>query len=130
MFQHSTADALNVVHLSLNHHHGQRKQSSQTAETNNGSRMKSGEWDYIIVGAGSAGCALAYELAKSGRARVLLIESGGRNKSLAIKVPALIRSIDARCDWATLRNQIRAGAAKRSVGRAVTSSGAAAASTA
>lgn len=34
------------------------------------------QFDFIIVGAGSAGCALAYRLTESGRHRVLLVESG------------------------------------------------------
>jgi choline dehydrogenase len=35
-------------------------------------------WDYIIVGAGSAGCALAYELARApGRPKILILEAGG-----------------------------------------------------
>jgi choline dehydrogenase len=57
------------------------------------------EWDYIVVGAGSAGCAVAYELANTSRNRVLLIEPGGSNRSLYIKVPALIGRIDRTADW-------------------------------
>jgi choline dehydrogenase-like flavoprotein len=44
-------------------------------------------WDHIIVGAGSAGCALTHELVKSGR-RVLVIEAGGLDRSPFIKIPA------------------------------------------
>lgn len=44
-------------------------------------------YDYIIVGAGSAGCILASQLTESGKYSVLLIEAGERDDSLWFKVP-------------------------------------------
>jgi choline dehydrogenase-like flavoprotein len=46
-----------------------------------------GEFDYIIVGAGSAGCVLADKLSENGRHRVLLLEAGGSDRHFWIKVP-------------------------------------------
>jgi len=43
--------------------------------------------DYIIVGAGTAGCVLANRLTASGAHRVLLLEAGGSDRSLLISVP-------------------------------------------
>ena len=57
--------------------------------------------DWIIVGAGSAGCALAHRLSENPSQRVLLMEAGGSDRSLYIKMPAaLIRAIgNPRYDW-------------------------------
>jgi choline dehydrogenase len=49
--------------------------------------MLSGNWDYIIVGAGSAGCVLAERLSADGKSQVLLLEAGGTNTHPFIKLP-------------------------------------------
>ena len=45
------------------------------------------QYDYIIVGAGSAGCVLANRLTASGKHRVLLLEAGGRDTNPWIHIP-------------------------------------------
>lgn len=56
-------------------------------------------YDYIIVGAGSAGCLLANRLSTSG-ARVLLLEAGGSDRRPEVKVPAAFpNQFQTAIDW-------------------------------
>jgi choline dehydrogenase len=56
--------------------------------------------DYVVVGAGSAGCVLAGRLSEDPDVRVLLLEAGGRDRSLNIKIPAAFpNQFHTKLDW-------------------------------
>ena len=63
--------------------------------------MKEHRYDYVIVGAGTAGCLLANRLSADPDVRVLLLEAGGRDDWIWIKIPVgyLFCINNPRTDW-------------------------------
>src|SRR5512144_2555151 len=64
-------------------------------------RNEAGEFDYIIVGAGSAGCILANRLSADPQNRVLLLEAGMEDRTIWMKIPfGYARTIgNPKYDW-------------------------------
>src|SRR5271154_5089825 len=63
--------------------------------------MLEGDYDYIVVGAGSAGCVLANRLSAVPSKRVLLLEAGGRDNWIWFHIPVgyLFLIGNPRSDW-------------------------------
>ena len=64
-------------------------------------RKDLGSFDYVVVGAGSAGCVLANRLSADPDVRVLLLEAGGRDNYIWIHIPVgyLYTMNNPRTDW-------------------------------
>jgi choline dehydrogenase len=83
-----------------------------------GGRAVSGAetYDYIVVGAGSAGCVLANRLSRDPRSRILLIEAGGNDNWIWLHIPVgyLYAIGNPRADW-LFNTEAEAGLNGRSI---------------
>lgn len=58
-------------------------------------------WDYVIVGAGSAGCILATRLSEDRAAKVLVLEAGAADRHANVRIPAAFSKLfKTAADWA------------------------------
>ena len=56
-------------------------------------------FDYVVIGGGSAGCAVARGLASGSSSRILLVEAGPDVRTIETMVPAFVKKAGARFDW-------------------------------
>lgn len=62
--------------------------------------MADQSFDYVVVGAGSAGCAVAGRLSEDPEVSVLVLEAGGRDRSPNVRIPAAFsKQFKTKLDW-------------------------------
>src|SRR6202163_1452242 len=71
------------------------------AETSEMPRRLEGDFDYIVVGAGTAGCIMANRLSADPKTRVLILEAGGNDNWIWFHIPVgyLFAIGNPRSDW-------------------------------
>ncbi|NNC22764.1 glucose-methanol-choline oxidoreductase [Salinisphaera sp. USBA-960] len=74
--------------------------------------MRTAEYDYIVVGAGSAGCVVAHRLLTETDASVLLLEAGGSDNNLLIHMPSGVGKVIPTKTWPYM-TEPESGAANR-----------------
>ena len=81
-----------------------------------GAEAIEGDYDYVIVGAGSAGCVLANRLSADPKTRVLVLEAGGRDNWIWFHIPVgyLFAIGNPRSDW-MFKTEAEAGLNGRSL---------------
>ncbi len=71
------------------------------ADRDDAGRRTVGTYDYVVIGAGSAGCVLANRLSRNPKTRVLVLEAGGRDDWIWFHIPVgyLFAIGNPRADW-------------------------------
>ena len=79
------------------------------------------KFDYVIVGAGSAGCTLAHRLSEDPEVSVCLLEAGGTHKHWSVWVPmaTILNMVTKKRNWSFETDRKKDSMAAKGINRAV-----------